>query len=165
MDRKLRMGMIGGGKNAFIGAIHRIAANMDGLIEVVCGALSSDPEKALDSGRSIFLDEERIYLTYEEMFQKERLLPADQRMDFVTIVTPNFAHFAPAMMALEYGFSVVIEKPVTIHWRKHSAIAAKAGRNRPAADADTYVFRIPDGKGSTQYNKSRKTRGNQKGNC
>lgn len=106
--------MIGGGKNAFIGAIHRIAANMDGLIEVVCGALSSDPEKAQDSGRSIFLHQERIYLTYEEMFEKERLLPADQRMDFVAIVTPNFAHFAPAMMALKNGFSVVIEKPVTL---------------------------------------------------
>ena len=111
--RKLRMGMIGGGKDAFIGAVHRIALNMDGLVELVCGALSINPEIAVDSGRSLFLDEQRIYLNYEEMIRKESEMPADKRIDFVTIVTPNFAHFAPAMMALEYGFNVVIEKPMT----------------------------------------------------
>ena len=113
MNRKLRMGMVGGGKDAFIGAIHRHAAFMDGLIELSCGALSINPEVAKDSARSLFLPEERTYLTYEEMITKEAALPADQRMDFVTIVTPNFAHFAPAMMALEHGFHVVIEKPIT----------------------------------------------------
>jgi predicted dehydrogenase len=111
--RKLRMGMIGGGKDAFIGAIHRIAANMDGQIELACGALSIVPEIAKDSGKEYFLPEDRIYLTYDEMIKKEAALPADKRMDFVTIVTPNFAHFAPAMMALENGFNVVIEKPIT----------------------------------------------------
>ncbi len=113
MNRKLRMGMVGGGKDAFIGAIHRHAANMDGLIELVCGALSINPEIAKDSGKSLFLAEDRIYLTYDEMIKKESELPADKRMDFVTIVTPNFAHFAPAMMALDHGFHVVIEKPIT----------------------------------------------------
>jgi predicted dehydrogenase len=112
MNRKLRMGMVGGGKDAFIGAIHRLAANMDGLIEVCCGALSINPDIAKDSGHSLFLPEDRIYLNYEEMITKESQLPADQRMDFVTIVTPNFAHFAPAMMALDHGFHVVIEKPI-----------------------------------------------------
>ncbi|BFG70853.1 Gfo/Idh/MocA family oxidoreductase [Sediminibacterium sp. KACHI17] len=112
MNRKLRMGMVGGGKDAFIGAIHRLAANMDGLIELCCGALSINPEIAKDSGRSLFLPEDRIYLTYDEMITKESQLPADKRMDFVTIVTPNFAHFAPAMMALDHGFHVVIEKPI-----------------------------------------------------
>ena len=107
------MGMVGGGKDAFIGAIHRYAANMDGLIEVVAGALSINPEIAKDSGKSLFLDEDRIYLNYEEMLNKEAALPADKRIDFVTIVTPNFAHFAPAMMALDKGFHVVIEKPIT----------------------------------------------------
>jgi predicted dehydrogenase len=106
------MGMVGGGKDAFIGAIHRLAANMDGLIELCCGALSINPDIAKDSGRSLFLPEDRIYLTYEEMITKESQLPADKRMDFVTIVTPNFAHFAPAMMALDHGFHVVIEKPI-----------------------------------------------------
>jgi predicted dehydrogenase len=113
MKRKLRMGMIGGGKGAFIGAIHRIAANMDGLIELSCGALSINPEIAKDSARSLFLPEDRTYLTYDEMISKEAKQPADKRIDFVTIVTPNFAHFAPAMMALENGFNVVIEKPIT----------------------------------------------------
>lgn len=112
MNRKLRMGMVGGGKDAFIGAIHRLAANMDGLIEVCCGALSINPDIAKDSGRSLFLPEDRTYLNYEEMISKESQLPADKRMDFVTIVTPNFAHFAPAMMALDHGFHVVIEKPI-----------------------------------------------------
>jgi len=105
--------MIGGGKDAFIGAIHRYALNMDGLIELSCGALSINPEIAKDSGKSLFLPEDRIYLTYDEMISKESKLPADKKIDFVTIVTPNFAHFAPAMMALENGFNVVIEKPIT----------------------------------------------------
>src|SRR5688572_12579615 len=113
MNRKLRMGMVGGGKDAFIGAIHRHAAFMDGLIELSCGALSINPEIAKDSARSLFLPEERTYLTYDEMIKKESQLPADKKMDFVTIVTPNFAHFAPAMMALDNGFHVVIEKPMT----------------------------------------------------
>ena len=113
MKRKLRMGMIGGGKDAFIGAIHRHAAFMDGQIELVCGALSINPEIAVDSGHSLFLSEDRIYLNYEDMIKKEATMPADKRIDFVTIVTPNFAHFAPAMMALDNGFNVVIEKPIT----------------------------------------------------
>jgi predicted dehydrogenase len=113
MNRKLRMGMVGGGKDAFIGAIHRIAANMDGLIELAAGALSINPDIAKDSGKALFLPEDRTYLNYEEMIKKESQLPADKRIDFVTIVTPNFAHFAPAMMALNHGFNVVIEKPIT----------------------------------------------------
>jgi predicted dehydrogenase len=112
MNRKLRMGMVGGGKDAFIGAIHRLAANMDGLIELVCGALSINPEIARESGRSLFLPEDRTYLNFEEMIRNEAKQGADKRMDFVTVVTPNFAHFAPAMMALENGFNVVIEKPI-----------------------------------------------------
>jgi predicted dehydrogenase len=114
MKRKLRMGMIGGGKDAFIGAIHRIAANMDGLIELCCGALSINPEVAKESGRALFLPEDRTYLSYQEMLEKESTMPPELRMDFVTIVTPNFAHFAPAMMALDKGFHVVIEKPITL---------------------------------------------------
>lgn len=105
--------MVGGGKDAFIGAVHRIAANMDGLIELAAGALSINPEVAVESGKMLFLPEDRTYLTYEEMIKKESELPADKRIDFVTIVTPNFAHFAPAMMALDHGFHVVIEKPIT----------------------------------------------------
>jgi len=106
--------MIGGGKDAFIGAVHRIAANMDGQVEFCCGALSVNPEVGKQSGQELFLDDNRIYANYQEMIEKESQLPADKRIDFVTIVTPNFAHFAPAMMALDHGFNVVIEKPIAL---------------------------------------------------
>jgi predicted dehydrogenase len=124
-NRKLRMGMIGGGKDAFIGAIHRIAANMDGQIELVCGALSMHPDIAQESGRLLFLPQDRIYNTYDELFKAESQKPADELMDFVTIVTPNFAHFAPAMQALENGFNVVVEKPVTFTLEEAQKLKAK----------------------------------------
>ncbi|MCQ6957862.1 Gfo/Idh/MocA family protein [Mucilaginibacter aquariorum] len=124
-NRKLRMGMIGGGKDAFIGAIHRIAANMDGQIELVCGALSMHADVAQESGKMLFLAPDRIYNTYDEMFKAEAQKPADERMDFVTIVTPNFAHFAPAMQALENGFNVVVEKPVTFTLEEAQQLKAK----------------------------------------
>ena len=113
MNRKLRMGMVGGGNGAFIGAIHRLAALMDGQIELVCGCFSTNPENSLSSGKSYYLPENRVYKTYQQMFENEIRLPEGDRMDFVTIVTPNFAHFGPAMMALENGFNVVIDKPIT----------------------------------------------------
>jgi predicted dehydrogenase len=125
MARKLRMGMVGGGKNAFIGAIHRLAANMDGQIELVCGALSINPINAQESGELLFLPKDRIYLNFEEMITKEAALPSNQKMDFVTIVTPNFAHFAPAMMALDNGFHVVIEKPMTFTLEEALQLKAK----------------------------------------
>ncbi len=113
MQRKLRMGMVGGGTDAFIGAIHRLAAFMDNQIELVCGCFSVDPAISKESGKLYFLPDERVYETYEEMFEKEAKLPEGERMDFVSIVTPNFVHFAPAMMALENGFNVVLDKPMT----------------------------------------------------
>ena len=125
MNRKLRMGMIGGGKDAFIGAIHRLAANMDGLIEIAAGALSINPDIARESGEMLFLPKERTYLTYDELIKKESELPADKRIDFVTIVTPNFAHFAPAMMALDHGFNVVIEKPIAFTLDEAKQLKAK----------------------------------------
>lgn len=114
MAEKIRVGMIGGGKNAFIGAVHRIAANIDGQIELCCGALSSNPETAKESGKLLFLEEDRNYGSYQEMIEKESQLPAEKRMHFVSIVTPNFAHFEPAMLALENGFHVVIDKPIAL---------------------------------------------------
>jgi len=112
-NMKLKMGMIGGGKNAFIGAVHRMAAGIDGHIELCCGALSSDPIVAKESGELLGLPKERVYASYREMIVRESELSPDDRMNFVSIVTPNFAHFEPAMMALEYGFHVVLEKPMT----------------------------------------------------
>jgi len=113
LNRKLRMGMVGGGSDAFIGAIHRLAAFMDGQIELVCGCFSINPEISISSGKSYYLPDNRVYKTYQEMFENEIKLPEGDRMDFVTIVTPNFAHFGPAMMALDNGFNVVIDKPIT----------------------------------------------------
>lgn len=124
-SRKLRMGMIGGGRGAFIGAIHRIAANMDGLIELKAGALSTNEQQAMASGKDLFLDPDRTYSNFKDMFKRESELPADEKLDFVTIVTPNFAHFEPAMMALDHGFHVVIEKPMTLTLDEAKALKKK----------------------------------------
>ena len=125
MNRKLRMAMIGGGMDAFIGAVHRLAMNMDGQVELVAGALSVNPEIAVDSGKKLFLDEERVYTDYKVMLEKEAAMPAEKRIDFVTIVTPNFVHFDPAMMALDKGFNVVIEKPITFTLDEAKQLKAK----------------------------------------
>ena len=115
MSRKIRYGMIGGGRGAFIGAVHRIAAQIDGQIELVCGAFSSDPEKSKASGADLFLTPDRCYGSYEEMIKAEAALPEGERMDFVAIVTPNHMHFPPAKMALEHGFHVLSDKPATFN--------------------------------------------------
>ncbi|WP_379084315.1 Gfo/Idh/MocA family protein [Pedobacter sp. UC225_65] len=125
MQQKIRMGMIGGGKQAFIGAVHRMAANLDGLIELCCGALSSNPETAKLSGKDLFLPADRSYGSYQEMFSAESQLPANERMHFVSIVTPNHLHFEPAMMALEHGFNVVIDKPITFSLTEAKALQQK----------------------------------------
>ena len=113
MKRKIRMGMVGGGPGSFIGAVHRMAANLDGQIELVCGCFSSSPAKSLETGRSLYLPEDRIYGSYQEMMEREAVLPEGERMDFVSIVTPNDMHFAPALLALEKGFDVAMDKPMT----------------------------------------------------
>lgn len=106
------MGMVGGGRGAFIGAVHRMAAALDGEIELVCGAFSSDPERSKLSGADLGLPPERVYGSYKEMIEKESKLPEDVRMDFISIVTPNHVHFRPAVLALENGFHVVCDKPL-----------------------------------------------------
>jgi predicted dehydrogenase len=112
--KKLKMGMIGGGPGSFIGAIHRIAANMDGEIELVAGVFSSDPNKSKEAGASLYLDPSRVYGSYDEMFEKESKLPEEERMDFVSIVTPNHVHFDPSMKALSHGYHLVLDKPMTL---------------------------------------------------
>ena len=115
MSRKIRYGMVGGGRGAFIGAVHRIAAAMDGQIELVCGAFSSDPEVSKASGLDLFLPPQRCYGSFDEMIKREALLSPEARMDFVAIVTPNHMHFPPAQMALQYGFHVLSDKPATFN--------------------------------------------------
>ncbi|WP_246040919.1 Gfo/Idh/MocA family protein [Flavivirga rizhaonensis] len=131
MNRKLRMGMIGGGTGSFIGDVHRKAASIDGMIDLVCGAFSSSAEKSIVSGKALYLPEDRCYGSYEEMILKEKELPADVRMDFVAIVTPNHMHFPPAKLALENGFHVVCDKPMTLTLEEAIAlekIVAKSGK-------------------------------------
>ena len=127
-SRKLRMGMIGGGLDAFIGAVHRKAANLDGEIELVCGAFSSSPEKSKAAGDALYLNPHRVYGSYEEMITKEKNLPGDQRMDFVSIVTPNHVHFGPAKMALENGFHVIIDKPLAFNLKEAKALQKLVGK-------------------------------------
>ena len=131
MSRKIRYGMVGGGRGAFIGAVHRIAANIDGQIELVAGAFSSDPEKSKASGADFFLSPDRVYGSYQELVTQEAALPADQRIDFVSIVTPNHVHFPAAKAALEAGFHVLSDKPATFDLaeaKELAAIVKKTGR-------------------------------------
>ena len=114
MGRKINMGMIGGGIGSFIGGIHRMAANLDGHINLVCGAFSSDAEKCMATGQQLYLPKENCYASYEQMIIEEKAKSVNTRMDFVSIVTPNHLHFAPAKMAMEHGFHVLLDKPMTI---------------------------------------------------
>lgn len=123
------MGMIGGGQGAFIGEVHRMASRLDGMIDLVCGAFSSNPERSKASGEAFFLDPLRVYGDYKEMLAMEAQLPEDVRMDFVSIVTPNHVHFAPAKLALESGFHVVCDKPVTINSEEAKELKSLADKH------------------------------------
>jgi predicted dehydrogenase len=114
MARKLRMGLIGGGPGSFIGGIHRLAAELDGEAELVCGAFSSAPERSREAGDRYRLPASRVYASYAEMIRAEAALDAGQRMDFAAIVTPNHLHCAPACLALDSGFDVVVDKPMCV---------------------------------------------------
>ena len=113
MNQKLRMGMVGGGIDSFIGAIHRKAAVMDGQIDFIAGALSSNEKKARDSAKEQLLNENRSYGSWEEMLDKELILPKSERIDFVSIVTPNHTHFSISKAFLESGIHVICDKPMT----------------------------------------------------
>lgn len=120
--RKIRMGMVGGGQGAFIGAVHRMAAALDGQIELVCGAFSSNAERSKASGEELFLPADRVYPDYETMMRAEAALPADQRMDFVAIVTPNSTHYPVAKAAIDAGFHVMSDKPMTFTLEEATAL-------------------------------------------
>lgn len=112
LNRKLRMGMVGGGRGAFIGSVHRMAAALDGKIELVAGAFSSDPEKSRLSGEDFMLAPSRVYSSYQEMAEKEAALPEDERIDFVSIVARNDLHYDVSKTFIEAGFNVICEKPL-----------------------------------------------------
>ena len=130
MNRKLRFGMIGGGRGAFIGAVHRIAAILDGQAVLVAGAFSSDAARSRASGEDLFLDPARVYGSYQEMAQAEATKPAAECLDFVVIVTPNHQHFPPAKLFLENGFNVVCDKPVTFNLAEAIKLRAIVRRTR-----------------------------------
>ena len=123
--KRLKMGMIGGGSTGFIGAIHLRAALMENMVELVCGCFSSNAEVSRESGKAYMLPDNRVYSTYQEMFEKEMQLPESERMDFVSIVTPNHLHFEPAMMALDRGIHVVLDKPMTFSLEEAKALKSK----------------------------------------
>ena len=140
LRRKLRYGMIGGGPGAFIGAVHRSAASLDGLAELVAGAFSSRPESSRQTGRELFLDPQRVYDGYEAMAAREAELGDDERIDFVSIVTPNSTHFPIARAFMDRGFHVVCEKPMTLTVREAELLGAMVrDRGTVFALAHTYT--------------------------
>ena len=128
-NNKLRMGIVGGGLDGFIGSVHIRAALMENDIELVCGCFSIDPEISYKSGHYYHIPDDRIYETYHEMFEREALLPEDVRMQFVTVVTPNHVHYEPAAMALDHGYDVVIDKPITFSLEEAKSLQQKVESN------------------------------------
>ena len=129
-NRKLRMGMGGGGRGAFIGGVHRMAAALDGKIDLVAGAFSSDPEKSRLSGQDLCLDPARVYASYAEMAKAEAKRPLGDRIDFVSIVARNDLHYSVAKAFLEAGIHVICEKPLAFshaQGKKLRAIVKKSG--------------------------------------
>ena len=112
-NRKLRMGMVGGGPGSFIGPVHRMVVSMEQQAEMVAGVFSRDPDLNRQTGAELYLDSGRVYDSYQEMAAAEAALPADERIDFVSIVTPNVSHFDICRAFLEAGIHVVCDKPMT----------------------------------------------------
>ncbi len=133
--RKLRMGMVGGGPGAFIGEVHRKAARMDGMIELVAGAFDADPAKSQEMGNIQNLDPKRVYDTYQDMVKAEAALPENERIDFVAVTTPNNLHYPIAKAFLDAGFNVVCEKPMTMNVEEAKAL-------KEAVDKSGKVFAL-----------------------
>ena len=135
----MRYGMVGGGPGAFIGEVHRMAAALDGEMELVAGAFSSDADRSAECGRALGLDPDRVYPDFREMAEREAALPEDRRIRFVSIVTPNHLHFEPARVFLEAGFHVVCDKPLTTSLEDAYALCELV-RERDAVFALTHNY-------------------------
>ena len=127
LNRKLRMALVGGGQGAFIGRVHATAAVLDNRAELVAGCLSSNPEKAKASAPDYDIPAERAYTSIGELIEKEKALPADKRIDFVSVATPNHTHFEIAKAAVDAGFNVMCDKPMTFDLKQAEA-AGRGGR-------------------------------------
>ncbi len=137
--RRLRYAMVGGGRDAFIGAVHRMALALDGQAELVAGALSSSPEKARASGRDLFLPDARNHGDWQALLADELRRPADERIDFVSIVTPNHLHFPVALAFVEAGFHVVCDKPL-VHTSEQAEALVTAVKRRGTVFGVTYNY-------------------------
>jgi len=137
--RKLRMGMVGGGRGAMIGAVHRRAAMLDGGVELVAGAFSSTREKALESGRDLYVPEDRNYGSWQEMLEAESKMPADKRLDFVSVVTPNHVHYPVSLAFVNAGFNVACDKPLC-HTVEQAMDLMRAAKEKNVIFAVTYNY-------------------------
>ena len=135
INRKLRMALVGGGRGSFIGRVHVTAAVLDNRAELVAGALSSDPVRAKESAEDYAIPLDRAYGSYQELIEKELALPEDQRVDFISIATPNHTHFEIAKAAVDAGFNVVCDKPMTLD-------CAQAEELLAAVEASGVVFAV-----------------------
>ena len=140
LDRKLKMGMVGGGPGSFIGDVHLKAAQFDGGVEIVAGAFSSTRAKSEERGRQLYLNPARVYGSHEEMIEKERRLPDGERIDFVTIVTPNHLHYPAARDFLNAGFHVVCDKPMTFTLAEARALQERVHRKSTQVFALTHNY-------------------------
>jgi len=139
LNRKLKMGMVGGGRDAFIGGVHRRAATLDQGVELVCGAFSSTPEKSKASAKDFYIADERAYGTYQEMVEGELALPEGERIDFVSIVTPNHMHYPVAKAFVDAGFNVVMDKPM-VHSSEQAQSLIAAVEEQDVVLAVTYNY-------------------------
>ena len=135
LNRKLRMALVGGGQGAFIGRVHCTAAVLDNRAELVAGALSSNPERAKASAPDYAIPEARAYGSVDEMIATELKLPEDERIDFVSVATPNHTHFPIAKAAIDAGFNVMCDKPMTFDLGQAEELAA-------AVDSSDVVFAL-----------------------
>ena len=155
LDRKLKMGMVGGGRDAFIGAVHRRAATLDQGVELVCGAFSSTPDKSKASAKDFYIPDDRAYGTYQEMIERESALPEGERIDFVSIVTPNHMHYPIAKAFVDAGFNVVMDKPM-VHTSEQAQCADRCrGRAGRCLLRDLQLYRLPYGQAGQVHDRAR----------
>jgi predicted dehydrogenase len=161
--RKLRYAMVGGGRDAFIGAVHRHAIALDGMAEFTAGALSSTPERALMSGRALGLADSRNHGDWRALLDDELRRPADERVDFVSIVTPTDTHFPIAQAFVAAGFHVVCDKPLVQSGAQAQALVEDVAAARNRLRRDLQLHRLPNGSPGARHGARRHDRDGAEG--